>query len=282
MVGEGIHVIDCHQHVGDIAAVARKGTPGAETENYQEAELEARLTTMATRGFDQAILLPGHGYLRPQGNVDTMRVNDELAAYRDRDPAHFPAALGVVEPLHGELSFQELHRIKDELGLAGVSFHARFQGVATNSRYVLDLAVEIGRLGLIPYVHAAAPSKDEDWWKIQEFAECIPDVPVVALDAFDSSEKSWEAVRVAVKTPNIYFDTSMCSSMQFVLPVIEEVGAERVIFGTDLYSSLTPNPPGAQRTIIDQIVDADYLTLEDKRNILGENIRRLLQLGPQA
>lgn len=280
MIGEDIYVVDCHHHVGDLTAVARgkAGADPADLDEYREAEFAARLGTMATRGTDQAILLPGHGYLRPRGNADTMRVNDALAAYRDRDPAHFPAALGVVEPLHGDESKRELHRIKDELGLVGVSFHARFQGVATNSSYVLELAAEMARLSLIPFVHAAAPSMDEDWWKVQEFAESIPDVPVVALDAFSSSERSWEAVRVAAKTPNIYFDTSMCVSMQFVVPLLEAFGPDRIVFGTDTYSSSIPNPPGAQRVIPDQLLDADYLSTEDKRKILGGNIRELLSL----
>jgi predicted TIM-barrel fold metal-dependent hydrolase len=279
MTVQDISVIDCHHHVGSIAAVAAgDATADEDSPAFQDAELRVRLDTMGELGVDQAVLIPGHGYLRPNGNADTIAVNDGIAAYRDRNPDRFPAALGVVEPLHGKESIRELHRIKDELGLAGVSFHARFQGVATNSGLVLTLAREMAALGLVPFVHAADASRDEDWWKVQDFADAIPEVPVVALDAFTTSEKSWEALRVARQTPNLYFDTSVSSGLHFVLPVLNEVGPERIIFGTDQYSAITPPGPSSRRNIIDQLAATDRVGIEAKRAILGGNVRRLLNL----
>jgi predicted TIM-barrel fold metal-dependent hydrolase len=277
---QGISVIDCHHHVGSIAAVAA-GDAAADEESpaFRDAELRVRRQTMAELGVDQAILIPGHGYLRPNGNADTIAVNNAIAAYRDGDPGRFPAALGVVEPLHGKASIRELHRIKDELGLAGVSFHVRFQGVATNSGLVLTLAREMAALGLVPFVHAADASKDEDWWKVQDFADAIPETPVVALDAFTTSEKSWEALRVARQTSNLYFDTSVSPGLHFVLPVLDEVGPERIIFGTDQYSAVSPPGPSSRRNIIDQLAATDRVDLETKRAILGGNVRRLLNLA---
>jgi predicted TIM-barrel fold metal-dependent hydrolase len=280
MTVQDISVIDCHHHVGSIAAVAAgDATADEDSPAFQDAELRVRLDTMGELGVDQAVLIPGHGYLRPNGNADTIAVNDRIAAYRDRNPDRFPAALGVVEPLHGKESIRELHRIKDELGLAGVSFHARFQGVATNSGLVLTLVREMAALGLVPFVHAADASRDEDWWKVQDFADAIPEVPVVALDAFTTSEKSWEALRVARQTPNLYFDTSVSSGLHFVLPVLNEVGPERIIFGTDQYSAITPPGPSSRRNIIDQLAATDRVGIEAKRAILGGNVRRLLNLA---
>ncbi len=161
----------------------------------------------------------------------------------------------------------------------GVSFHARFQGVATNSGLLLSLAREISQLGLVPFVHAADASRDEDWWKLQDFADAIPDVSVVALDAFTSSEKSWEAVRVARQTPNLYFDTSVCAGLHFVLPVLEAAGPERIIFGTDQYSAATLPGPSSRRNVIDQLAATDRVDMDTKRAILGGNLRRLLKLA---
>lgn len=282
MTVQGISVIDCHHHVGSVSAVAREvnGVGADESlEGFHRAEFQVRLQTMDELGVDQAILIPGHGYLRPNGNADTMAINNGIAEYRDRYPTRFPAALGVVEPLHGAESFRELHRIKDELGLVGVSFHARFQGVATNSGLLLSLAREISQLGLVPFVHAADASRDEDWWKLQDFADAIPDVSVVALDAFTSSEKSWEAVRVARQTPNLYFDTSVCAGLHFVLPVLEAAGPERIIFGTDQYSAATLPGPSSRRNVIDQLAATDRVDMDTKRAILGGNLRRLLKLA---
>jgi predicted TIM-barrel fold metal-dependent hydrolase len=276
---QGISVIDCHHHVGSINAVAAGGaSEDEESEEFRQAELAVRLQTMDELGVDQAILIPGHGYLRPKGNADTIAVNNGIAAYRDRNPDRFPAALGVVEPLHGQESIRELHRVKDELGFVGMSFHVRFQGVATNSGLVLRLAREMAKIGLVPFVHAADASRDEDWWKVQDFAEAVPDIPVVALDAFTSSEKSWEARRVARHTPNLYFDTSVCAGLHFVLPVLEEAGPERIIFGTDQYSAVTAPGPSSRRNIIDQLAATDRVDKQTKQAILGGNLKRLLGL----
>jgi predicted TIM-barrel fold metal-dependent hydrolase len=279
---QGYRVIDCHHHVGSVSAVAAEASGVAQDEQseaFRQAEERVRLATMDDLGVDQAVLIPGHGYLRPRGNADTIAENNRIAAYRDRNPERFPAALGVVEPLHGPESFRELHRIKDELGLVGVSFHVRFQGVATNSGLVLALAREMAQLGLVPFVHAADACRDEDWWKIQDFADAIPDTPVLALDAFTSSEKAWEAARVARQTPNIYFDTSVCAGLHFVLPIVDAAGPERVIFGTDQYSAVTPPGPNARRNIIDQLAATDRVDGDTKQAILGGNLLRLLGLS---
>lgn len=278
---KGIKVIDCHHHVGLTAAVRREGQAEVadDTADFDKRELAVRLQTMDAMGTDQAILIPSHGYLRPNGQADTERMNNMIAAYRDRTPERFPAAVGIVEPLHGDVSIRELHRIKDELGLVGVSFHVRFQGVATNSAFVLKLAREMVKIGLVPYVHAAAASMDEDWWKVQDFADAVPDVPVIALDAFGTSERSWEALRVAKATPNIVFDTSTSPGLHYVLPVLDEVGPERIVFGTDLYSSSTPHGPSSRRNIIDQLSATDLVDDDAKRLIFGGNIKRLLGLS---
>lgn len=66
-------------------------------------------------GVDQAIVIPGHGYLRPRGIPDTeMAENDLIARYRDRLPSRF-AAVGIVEPAYGDASLAELDRCSTSL-----------------------------------------------------------------------------------------------------------------------------------------------------------------------
>jgi predicted TIM-barrel fold metal-dependent hydrolase len=72
------------------------------------------------------------------------------------------------------------------------------------------------------------------------------------------------------------FDTSLAYSFDFVERFVATYGAERVVFGTDMYS-----PPLAYRrsTVLDQLVESG---LDDQQTsqILSGNLRRILGLVP--
>ena len=187
-------------------------------------------------GSTARLLIPGHSYLRPDGLADTRRINDGIAAYRDSMPDRFPAALGIVEPLYGRAGDAELRRIKEELGLVGVSFHTRFQGVTTDSPLVLAQIELMGELGLVPFLHSVAESPEETLWRIHRVARAFPDLTMVVLDVFSSHEQSSHAMLVAELAPNLVFDTSLAYDISPALRLLERFGHHRVVFGTDLYS----------------------------------------------
>ncbi|HEV8298731.1 MAG TPA: amidohydrolase family protein, partial [Acidimicrobiales bacterium] len=127
----GFDVFDCHHHVGDVGAFLGDYLGDAGTRSPSDplaAEMARRIEIMDGGGVRQASVIPGHGYERPNGMADTRRINDGIAAYRDARPDRFPIAIGVAEPLYGAQTLDELDRCKRELGLAGISFHTRFQG----------------------------------------------------------------------------------------------------------------------------------------------------------
>src|SRR4051812_3346724 len=105
----GVFVIDCHHHSGSLEALGVPNPAGAGTpEELADREVEIRLATMDATGVDQAVLIPGHGYIRADGLADTRKENDRIAAYRDRLPSRFPAAIGVVEPMYGARGLDEV------------------------------------------------------------------------------------------------------------------------------------------------------------------------------
>lgn len=271
---DGFRVIDCHHHVGSLKNL---GLAVGEADGRDPAvvEVERRLVAMDDHGIDAAIVIPGHGYLRPAGEFDTSAVNDAIAAYRDARPDRFPAALGIVEPIHGPDSCaRELRRMRDELGLAGVSIHARFQGVATDSPLTIDAVRTAAELGLVPFVHAVDGVPDEALWKVQQVARAVPDSPVVVLDALGGIEHASQACIVGVETENMVFDVSLAHHPMFVDALLAAVGADRIVFGTDHYSMM-PSPLHAG--VLDDIL-ASPITDDDRRKILSGNIERVLRL----
>jgi len=281
MARDGIHIIDCHHHVGGVPSLMASTAGGppipmdADTSWFHDpAEVAARLAIMDDNGVDQSVVIPTHEYLRPNGAADTANVNDAIAAYRDRNPDRFVAAVGIVEPLYGDRSLDELARIRTELGLVGVSFHTRFQGVSTDSPLVARLIVRAAEVGLIPFVHSYADAPDEAPWKIVDAARAVPDTPVVVLDGFSGFERTKEITRAAAEAPNLVFDTSLVYSFDFVEHFVARFGPERVVFGTDMYSV----PLAYRRSYPLEQLLVSRLDDSAKAAILHGNIRRVLSL----
>ena len=220
-------VLDCHHHVGDpmtalggaIGTSGTSGTPDRDDSALAELtawELAERLRIMDAGGVRQAVVIPGHGYLRANGIADTRRVNDDIAAYRDRTPERFPVAVGIVEPQHGAASFAELDRCRHELSLAGISFHTRFQGVSLDSRWITSYVERMGELGLVPVIHCIPESPDEALWKLVALARAFPDLPMLVLDAFEAYETTREITAIADLVPAVCFDTSLSYNFDFI------------------------------------------------------------------
>lgn len=271
-------VLDVHHHVGNAFRALGgdvSGSGGLTADAYAEQEIQSRLEIMAAGGVEQAIVIPGHGYERVRGIVDTRAENDAIAAYRDRRPERFPAAVGIVEPRDGAASLDELTRCREELGIAGISFHTRFQGVSLDSQWIRSYCERMGTLGLVPVIHAMDETPEEALWKLAVLARAIPETPVLALDAFGSYEATRQCFFIAEVAPNVIFDTSLSYNFDFIEDFIGKFGAERVVFGTDLYS----HPVGRRIShILGQILESG-LSDEAKRAVLAGNAERLFGLA---
>lgn len=272
----GFAVFDCHHHVGDVRSFMPTGEPDDADDAPHDgaalaAEQAARIAIMDAGGVHQAAVIPGHAYSRVNGIADTVACNDRIAAYRDARPDRFPVAVGVVEPIFEEACLPELERCARELGLVGISFHTRFQGVSMDSPWVRTFVERTAELGMVPVLHAMTESSDEALWKTAEIARALPDVEMLVLDAFSSFEGTREAFTIADRCPNLLWDTSLSYNFDFLEHFARQFGAERVVFGTDLYS-----PPLGRRIshLIPQILESS-LDDTEKVLVLGGNARRL-------
>jgi predicted TIM-barrel fold metal-dependent hydrolase len=274
-------VVDVHHHVGSAFRALGgpiEGDGAREALEAARTELASRLEIMDRGGVAQAIVIPGHGYERANGIADTRAVNDAIAAYRDRRRDRFPAAVGIVEPRDGAASLAEIDRAARELGLVGISFHTRFQGVSLDSQWLRRYVERMAGEDLVPVIHAMDETPEEALWKLSALARSLPDATFLALDAFGSYESTRHCFHVADVAPNVLFDTSLSYNFDFIEDFARRFGPERVLFGTDLYS----HPVGRRIShILGQILESG-LGDEAKRCILGGNARRLFRLPPAA
>jgi predicted TIM-barrel fold metal-dependent hydrolase len=270
-------ILDAHHHYGDLTEwggtlPTAKAVGEITPEDYHRIEVETRLAAMDEQRVHQAVIIGSHSYLRPKGLEDTRRVNDGVAAYCRRCPERFPAGVGIVEPLYGEAGLPEIERVRSELGLVGISFHVRFQGVSMDGPWVHRYVEKMLEVGLVPYLHAIADSPENALWKVETLAAAFPDARMVVLDGFSNYEQTREIRHLAGRAPGLVFDTSLSYSFEMILPVIREHGTQRVVFGTDVYSMV----PRA-RNVLGEILECD-LDEDAKRAVLGGTLRGILGL----
>jgi predicted TIM-barrel fold metal-dependent hydrolase len=267
-----MEVIDVHQHVGELASHGRVA------KSSLEDDATYRVAAMDAAEIDWAIIQPSHSYMRPDGIVDTMRVNDSIAAFRALASDRFRIALGTVEPTHGERSLPEIVRCRETLGLNGLSWHHRFQGTPLDTPLMKPILGTMADLGLVPLVHTNANSTIEAPWRAQRLAQQFPQLTFLALDAFHNHEVAQQTLFIAEQTPNILWDLSgpllvWNLGWDVVSTWIRRHGGERLVFGGDLAYSNTSRPPGGRSLLRDMLLASD-LPEEAKAQILGGNVRR--------
>jgi predicted TIM-barrel fold metal-dependent hydrolase len=244
-------VFDCHHHYGTLLFAAGARAQQVEAAQHDAAEHGTRLARMREAGIDAAIIMPVNRYLRPHGASDTRNVNDAVAAYRDRDRSNFPVALGITEPLHGDDGLAEIVRLDEELGMVGVSYHTRWQGVATDDPLVIEGLRLLQERQMLAFVHAHADSSLEAPFMVRHLAELFPDLPIVVTDALSSPTQAAQFFSDARVLANVYFETSCAWNLRAIATGVAALGPERILFGSDTYSAymVTMNTPDLIRSL---------------------------------
>jgi predicted TIM-barrel fold metal-dependent hydrolase len=264
-----MEIFDIHHHLGSLT-----GGSLQEGEGWEDRDYENRVRIMQANGVTASAILAATGYIQADGIKDTIRSNNTVAAYRKRDPKRFPVACGLVEPLHGARSLDELERIKHELHLEGVVWHNRFQGVAIDHQLMRPLLKKVSELGLVPLIHTNAESNMEAVWRLERLAVEFPEITFVSMDALTTNVNSQLALDIAKRRANILFDTAHVRSSTYVKQFVEAVGSHRLIFGSLFYS----HPASYERCATLEEVKGAKISDEDKANILSLNARTLFKL----
>ena len=229
---------------------------------------------MDAAGIAASVLMVPALYERPNGVADTRRVNNCVAWYRDSAPERFPVALGTVDPFHGrDAGIEEINRMATELHLDGVVWDHFRQGASIEEPRMVAFVTELGRLGLPAFIHTHAVDKRESPARVASLARRVPGTIVVALGALSSLQHAFELRRVAAEAPNLLFDTTVTLPIGPIDRYVESLGSERLLFGTDMY--LNQLWSGRRAPVLDDILESDQLSDDDRDNILWRNAHQV-------
>jgi predicted TIM-barrel fold metal-dependent hydrolase len=262
-------VIDCHTHVGSHLGADGINRPDPSS---LSADYDTRTEVMDENGIDRAVILPTYTYDKRDGATGTRALNDrlrELAAQYER----FCCAIGTVEPLHGDAALDELERMSD-VGFRGVSWHHKYQGAAIDDPTTIACLERAAELDLVPFIHGYQLYEAENFDYLKNALDHT-DQPVVVLDSLTSAPNVRRALELGREYENVYFDTAMLYSLDNVVEqFVDELGADRLLFGTAFYS----NPLQYRRSATLFQVESADISERDRQRILGDNVSELLGL----
>ena len=199
---------------------------------------------------------------------DAKKGNDGVArimkAYPDRIIGYC-----VPNPFRGP--FEELKRCID-LGFRGVKLHPYWSGCPMDNRMLLPVYEEAQRRSMPLLFHSGGSltSPDFRFTTPEMIVRLAKQFPAVSFIVGHMGLERWlDLVDAAPRAENVYLDITMSiPDVERVEMAVAAVGAERVLFGSDL-PLLNPAVP------IGLVQECD-ISEKEKELILGGNMERLL------
>jgi predicted TIM-barrel fold metal-dependent hydrolase len=256
-------IIDAHVHLmtDPTGWYAYKKSAGGSDSRPWDAEATVRL--LDESGIERCFLFTLGGLY---GFNDWCAANDEVA----RSAAAFPDRLipfcTAFPNQNPRDAAREIERCLDA-GFKGVKFHPWLQGFPANSAYLYP-ALELCNARRVPVIfHTGTPPYSQPF-QVAEQAKRFPDVPFI-IGHFGKI-MFLDAVRSAELYPNVYLETSgaQVCDLRYAL---ERIGADRILFGTDLPIGGAPSAKWNMVKIRSAVPDETAF-----RDIMGENAQRIV------
>lgn len=190
--------------------------------------------------------------------------NDEIIRAVRARPDRF-VGFAAVNPWYGQAGVAELRRCVDE-GLRGLSLYTHLCGCFFTDRIVLDLVQQADRLGLPVYCHTGTPVYSLPLG-LMELALEFPRTPFV-MGSAGYADGWYDVIPAARNAANIFVETSYCP-MQLIQSLLDEVGPDRIVFGSD-----TPGSSMASELLKIRLLGLEPLGCEQ---VLHGNAARLLK-----
>jgi len=232
---------------------------------YEDFEFEPTLSelkaTFDAAGIDGGVVAP----LKPP-ELDFAAANERLA---DR-LAEREAFVGIarIDPRVADAAEQAERALDD--GLAGLKLHPWEESISITNPMVAPV-LDVANDRAVPvWIHAGYPGVSHAL-SVRDVAQEYPSLPMVLTHGaqLDISGLSLtDALLLAEDTANTYFELSGVYRRDLIEDLVESVGPERVVFGT--------NAPYFHPTVEKSRVTTADISEEAASKVLGETIRNLL------
>lgn len=210
--------------------------------------------------IERAVLIPAASTPRPRYYED---VADALKEFPDRFYGFF-----LANP-RDENVCTLLDMAVTKYGFVGVKLHPTFLGfVADDRELVYPIMEKAKELGILVIFHSD-PTIYATPWQIGLVALDFPEVKIVmAHMGFLAIVHNDAAINMAKRAPNLYLDTTGVYSEGKIGQAVRELGATRVIYGSDM--------PFHDPALEMSKIGYTGISEEEKKMVLGGSAKMLL------
>ncbi|MEG0292143.1 MAG: amidohydrolase family protein [Anaerovoracaceae bacterium] len=191
-----------------------------------------------------------------------------IAAARDKYPDRFIPFIRL-DPNHGQKTLDTLKEAIEVYGFKGVKLHPVDYALPAFAPTVIKIMQMAGEYGMPVLYHCS----DELMCLPLEIEAGIAEAPEtnIILGHMGGFYHQNDAIEIAKRNPNVYLETCEQPFTWGIKKAVEEIGADRVLFGTDIP---TDNP------ILEvEKIKSAKLGKEAEEMIFYKNIARLLKLN---
>ena len=202
--------------------------------------------------------------------MSDFRTGNERTARAVRKYPDRLVGLAVVNPHYPEEVGPELERCFEELGMKGIKIHPTCNDYPVDGKGYEEVWRFASERGAFVLSHTWQGSSTCGPKMLASVAEKYPDLPIILGHSGGNPKGYEEAIEVAKDHPNLYLD--LCGSLitgAWVERIVEAVGADRVLYGTDF-------------PFIDPFYEFGKVCFagideEEKKKILGLNMAEILR-----
>jgi hypothetical protein len=202
--------IDAHAHIGEFG-----GFFGV------SIDAEELIKQMDEYEIEKAILC----------GTDTTDNNQVAAAYKKYPGRFLPIVF--ASPFEGEKGIEKIyHYVKDE-GFVGIKLHPLMHAYVADGDFLDPIMQAAGDLNIPVFIHCGHPPFSLPW-SIALLAERFPKVKVIMIHMGHGHGVYIDAsIKMAKRYDNLYLEMSGMPMGSKIKEAYEEVGKDRIMFGTD-------------------------------------------------
>jgi len=247
-----VDVLDCHGHIGSWPTV-----------HMPRSDIAQMIETMDRLGIDRLCLSPFLGCF-----CDFKQGNDTLAEAVRQHPQRLIGQF-MINPNYPDEIVAELERCESRYGMRLIKIHPFCHEYPADGQGYRDFWEYADERETIVLTHTWESDRTCGPELFAQLASRYSKVKIILAHAGVTQKGCQEAINAARQHDNLFLDTASSQPhIGMIERFVNEVGADRVLFGSDIPLL----EPAAQ---LGRIVYAG-IREEDKEKILGLNLKRLL------